>query len=177
MVHQPWQHYRGFIRCTTAFLQEHLKRALLALPFFPFGGGRGKFTQVEAAVIREYPNPAEFCPPRRVTRLTLLTPAILATPQLDDLLGGMTCEVNNFLLRRYTFWRTGLYWEEDAGGLKRYGGNGIKDHLTLARVGLAETAAFHFPNPDPYQLQRLFLDGLGAADFTYLGWGQVFFQE
>lgn len=177
VVHQPWQHYRGFICCTAAFLQEHLKRALLALPFFPFGGGRGKFTQVEAAVIREYPDPAEFCPPRPVRRLALLTPAILAKPQLGDLFGGMTCEVANFLLRRYTFWRTGLYWEEDAAGLKEYGGSDIKDHLTLARVGLAETAALHFPDPDPNKLQQLFLHGLGAADFTCLGWGQVFFQE
>ncbi len=177
VVHQPFQHYRGFVCTTPAFRRDHLQRALTALPFFPFGGGRGKFTQVEANIIQEFDNISDFCPPRPVPCLTLLTPAILASPQVADLVGGMTCEVANFSLRRYTFWRTGLYWEEGKTEPQAYGGDKIESHFTLARVGLAETAELHLKDPEPQLVQQLFITGLGAADFTYLGWGQVFWQE
>ncbi|MBW1953794.1 MAG: hypothetical protein JRI66_12075, partial [Deltaproteobacteria bacterium] len=48
---------------------------------------------------------------------------------------------------------------------------------TQARLGLAEETVLHLSEAQPQAIQRLFLDGLGAADYTYLGWGQVYFQE
>lgn len=179
VAHQPLQSYRGFIVATPEFLQNHLRRALLALPFFPFGGGRGKFTQVEANIVQEYANASDFCPPQPAARLGLLTPAILppGAKSLGPIGGSGTFALANFRLRRYTCWRTGLYWEATA--LKSYGGPAVRDHLTQARLGLAEDAVLHLqePKPEAEAIQKLFLCGLGAPDFSYLGWGQVYFQE
>jgi len=179
VAHQPLQHYRGFVRTTAGFLQR-LKRAFRSIPFFPFGGGRGKFTQVEAQIVYKFTNESDFCPPQAVTRLSLLTPAILppGSRSLGNIGGSSKYDLENFRLRRYTFWRTGLYWEEgDKTQFKDYGGPTIQAHLTQARLGLAEETVLHLPAPQPGAIQRLFLDGLGAPDYTYLGWGQVYFRE
>jgi len=178
VAHQPLQHYRGFVRTTAEFL-PHLKRALRALPFFPFGGGRGKFTQVEAQIVPNSVNESDFCPAQAVTRLGLLTPAILppGSRSLGSIGGSKKYDLENFRLRRYTFWRTGLYWEEGgAVEFEPYGGPTIQAHLTHARLGLAEETVLHLPEPQPDAIQRLFLNGLGAPDYTYLGWGQVYFR-
>ncbi|MBW1947041.1 MAG: hypothetical protein JRI33_03800 [Deltaproteobacteria bacterium] len=179
VAHQPFQEYRGFVRTNPEFLNKHLKRALRALPFFPFGGGRGKFTQIEAKVLQEYENKADFCPPRPVTCLGLLTPAILPStpPRLGTIAGTKNYDLENFRLRRYTFWRTGLYWDGEPHDFKKYGGAAVQDHLTQARLGLTEDAVFHLQYPKPEDIQTLFLNGLGAPEFTYLGWGQVYFKE
>lgn len=176
-AHQPFQSYRGFLLADPEFLNKHIRRALLALPFFPFGGGRGKFTQVQAEIIRKYHDFSDFCPPQPVKYLGLLTPAILpiGARAIDPIGGAATYKVANFRLRRYTCWRTGLYWE--ATELKSYGGPAVKDHLTQARLGLAENAILHLQGPNPHAVQELFLHGLGAEDFRYLGWGQVYFKE
>ncbi len=163
---------------TEDFLKTHLRRALLALPFFPFGGGRGKFTQVETEIVKEYSDKSDFCPPQPAARLGLLTPAILppGAKSIGPIGGSSDFKLANFRLRRYTCWRTGLYWE--ATELKSYGGAAVQDHLTQARVGLVEDAVLHLnKEPKPDAIQELFLRGLGASDFTYLGWGQVYFQE
>jgi hypothetical protein len=179
VAHQPFQHYRGFVRTTAEFLPQ-LQRALRVLPFFPCGGGRGKFTQVEAQIVYKFTNESDFCPPQAVTRLGLLTPAILTSGSrsLGNIGGSSKYDLENFRLRRYTFWRTGLYWEEgDKTQFKDYGGPTIQAHLTQARLGLAEETVLHLSEPQPDAIQRLFLEGLGAPDYTYLGWGQVYFQE
>ncbi|MBW1953922.1 MAG: hypothetical protein JRI66_12730 [Deltaproteobacteria bacterium] len=179
VAHQPFQHYRGFVRTTAGFLPQ-LQRALRALPFFPFGGGRGKFTQAEAQIVRQYSNHSDFCPPRPLTHLGLLTPAILPAScrSLGSIGGSEKYDLENFRLRRYTFWRTGLYWEEGyTAEFKGYGGPSIQKHLTQARLGLTEETVLHLSEPQPQAIQRLFLEGLGASDYTYLGWGQVYFRE
>ncbi|MBW2086920.1 MAG: hypothetical protein JRI54_12970 [Deltaproteobacteria bacterium] len=179
VAHQPLQHYRGVVRTTAGFLPQ-LQRALRVLPFFPCGGGRGKFTQTEAQIVQKFANESDFCPPRRITRLGLLTPAILPPDcrSLGSIGGSDKYDLENFRLRRYTFWRTGLYWEEgDTNMFKGYGGPTLQAHLTQARLGLAEETVLHLSEAQPQAIQRLFLDGLGAADYTYLGWGQVYFQE
>jgi hypothetical protein len=183
VVHQPFLSYRGFVLATPDFIGNYLKRALRALPFFPFGGGRGKFTQVEAAVVEEL-SPEQFCPDQDIppdrdnspAQMTLLSPSL--NPDY-----GLIQSLENFRPRSYTFWRTGLYWDcLDGSSVAKpppahYGEAGVPSHLTRPRPGLAEGAVLTLKDRSAHNLKKLFLHGLGAPEFTYLGWGQVIFKE
>jgi hypothetical protein len=200
VAHMPFQDYWGFVIAPEAFVNQHLDRALAALPFFPFGGGRGKFTQLEAEVIRTMPI-EEFAQdlinPHAVHTLKLLTPAMIVSDNLKIIAESDDFKMVGFRPRLYSTWRTGLYWED--GGWKDFGhkcgasrhmsdckwknecdpdGNIRKCETTIPRTGVEEGMRIIFKKiPDASGLQKELLFGFGNPDFTRLGWGQFILEE
>ncbi len=180
IAHQPFQCYRGYVYTHSDFIPT-LQSALRMLPFFSFGGARGKFSQVEGVVEHTWDSPQDFLPKKPSSTLRLLTPAIVSG---DDLKPKSMESISGFQLRRYRFWRTGLYYE--AGDWGQYGASGEDDiqgahgSMTNAQLGLREGAVLRLKSDSKTKLNlpgELFLRGLGDRDFTYLGWGQVVFQK
>lgn len=188
-AHAPFQQYRGFIHVDAGFV-DTLQKALLCLSFFPFGGARGKFCQVEAG-IEQLRTPNEFLPRRAPLSARLLTPAILK----PDRLRSMDLEsISDFSMKRYRTWRTGLYRQRDAfamygaTGFDESGGHSppagraqdtvldVRPHRTPGDLGLADGCVLRFRAGSEEKLKRLFLRGVGSKDTTYLGWGQLLFD-
>ncbi len=174
LAHPPFQQYRGFV-CAPEQFFPILQKALPLLPLFPFGGGRGKFSQVEA-MVEKITTPDTFLNNVAGKSLKLLTPALFHHHyKLANV--GLTA-LDNYRLRRYRFWRTGIYFEDN--DWRTYGlPEPQRAHATLtnAQLGLAEDTVIHLAEGNETHAQKLFLYGLGDADFTYLGWGQVYFKE
>ncbi|MCU0589836.1 MAG: hypothetical protein MUF52_17005 [Syntrophobacteraceae bacterium] len=173
-AHPASRTYRGFVTLRPE-LVDTFRKALRWLTLFPFGGGRGKLVQVEAAVEHEYDPPEAFLDGSPPAHLRLLSPAILRGP--SDLRVPEIQEIAGFSMRGYRFWRTGLYWE--AGRWLAYGTSGAgrrQWHLTRSRLGLPEGTGFRL-QASAEAIGRWFLEGLGDPDFTRLGWGQVYWHE
>lgn len=174
--HMPFQEYWGFVIAPKEFITRHLHRALAALPFFPFGGGRGKFTQVEAAVTgamtEDRFTDGLTIPPEGCT-IQLLSPA-LGPESLTTVAGSHKFDLSGFRPQLYSTWRTGLYWE--AGGLAEYGRG--REVATKPRLGLGEGMRIIFREAvNPVKLKQLLIQGFGDPDFTRLGWGQMILEE
>ncbi len=173
-VHPPGRVYRGFVTLHPDLLPL-FRKALRWLSLFPFGGGRGKFSQVEAQVEHVFDSAGPFMDVSLPRRLKLLSPAILRGP--DDLRSPNIEGVSAFRLRRYRFWRTG--WYPEGGGQVLYGtadGPRKSRHMTPPRLGLPEETRLH-RGEDAADAQRWFLQGFGDPDFTRYGWGQVYWDD
>ena len=187
--HEPFQEYRGFVKAPEEFLTSRIENVLAMLPLLPFGG-RGKYAQVQAEIgeiVTEevfFESPLETDTGRGSTgdplAVSLLTPALFPEtfpPAYFSEMGEMPVEsFENFHVRRFRSWRSGLYWDgEDR--VNGYGeGFAVERHLSQARVGISAKTVAKLKKPDAEKLRNLFINGCGAPETACLGWGQIIFE-
>lgn len=184
-THRSLLDYYGFVFADRT-LRRLLERGLRLLPFIPFGG-RGKFSLVEGKVTDQVPlqtftDEFQKWVKGRDCWVRLLTPAVLCDGQPDVPLTGVGRTLLMTGLRRYRVWRTGRYYDAQAGefcepiGVKpdeyvdpdAFFAGGKESEAVLA---VPERSRFQsLEGEDP---TKWFLEGLGNPSWTYLGWGQV----
>lgn len=186
-THRPLLDYYGFIFADRS-LQPLLARAFRLFPMMPVGG-RGKFSLVEAEIAAARPAAAfraeldEWLDDRKDPGwVRLLTPLVLRNGGPDALLTGRGREMVMPGLRRYRVWRTGRYYDAQAGAFGAPRGVEVgawEDEDAVQPGGRESDAVLAVPERSRFRLlaeddpAAWFIGGVGNPSWTYLGWGQV----
>ncbi|MHA1757062.1 MAG: hypothetical protein ACTSVV_09845 [Promethearchaeota archaeon] len=169
LTHQPFQQYWGFIVLKENSFKDYLKKPLRLLPLTPFGG-RGKFSQIDANIIKIMDSELFLEGLNELYRgnIKLITPAIINDSILEFI---KNAKCYDFDIKWYRFWRVGLYWEN--GALRTYEEKS-NNQLRIKR-GISEGAVIKLLDFDLKKLKNYFIRGIGDPDWANLGWGQIIF--
>lgn len=192
-AHRSQQHYRGWIFCSKD-LESSIRRAIGLLPFIPLGG-KGKFATAEAEICKSIDT--QQLKQELLKKLNALPGSVtveLAMPMAyQGSHSALVDKAEQVALRpprRYRVWRTGHYpsvtqqTEQHAYGpelddadlpMAWLGGSGYRRGQTSESVvALPERSRFIFSRDHSAAIADAFVAGLGRADWSCLGWGQLF---
>lgn len=171
VCHQPFQDYYGFIVHDDSFSKK-LEKAINTLAVIPFGG-RGKYCPIEAEISYLVSIDKFFEGFQATRKLQLLTAMITDDFEGELLRQSILVELK---YKRYRVWRTGLYWESSNWNAYKIGS--VETQQTIPVKGISEgTKIVLNDNNTMNDLINIFANGYGNPDWTYLGWGQVIYEN